>query len=139
MNTVNLLNLCDMNTSTNNNGNECDKREWEKGAITAEFATTLPAVMALLAVIIALAAAFGTQYRVSDAARVGARLAAIGAEDSQIEAAISRSVGALPEPPTIHREGEWVTIRVRKSLRVGPLWLSPLGVSATATAWLEPE
>lgn len=63
---------------------EWEDKSWEKGAITAEFATTLPAVMVIFAIVIAMAAAFGTQFRVSDAARTGARLVAMRAEPERI-------------------------------------------------------
>jgi len=114
-----------------------NKADIEKGAVTAELATTLPAVMALLAVVIALAAAFGTQFRVSDAARTGARLAAIGAEYVAIRSSIIGIVGGNPAIE-ISRDEDWATVQVRQSIRVGPLWLGPLTVSASATAWLEP-
>jgi len=110
---------------------------WEKGAITAEFATTLPAVMMLFAVVIAFAAAFGTQFRVSDAARTGARLAAIGHDTEDITSHLTTQLGGSPQVH-VRRDEAWAAVEVRQSLRVGPLWLGPLAVSATATSWVEP-
>ena len=118
-------------------GNFNNARDFEKGAVTAELATTLPAVMALLAVVIALAAAFGTQFRVSDAARTGARLAAIGAEYGAIRDTVIGIVGSSPAIE-ISRADDWATVQVRQSIRVGPVWLGPLTVTASATSWLEP-
>jgi len=109
---------------------------WEKGAITAEFATTLPAVMVLLAVVIALAAAFGTQFRVSDAARAGARLFAINDDKAGVNSLVAQLVGGQPNVD-ISQNGPWATVRVEQSLRVGPIWLHPFSVSASATGLLE--
>jgi len=109
----------------------------EKGAITAEFATTLPAVVLLLSVVIAQAAAFSTQFRVSDAARAGARLAAIGVPQGEVTAAIGGMVAGQPEV-SFHDDGAWITVTVRKTLRLGPVWLPPLSATGSATSWVEP-
>jgi len=110
--------------------------EWEKGAITAEFATTLPAVMLVMSAIIAIAAAFGTYSQVSDAARAGARLAALGANHGEVSAAVSRI--AASATLEIVPAGEWVTVRVQQTFGLGPSWLHPFNIGASATSWVEP-
>jgi hypothetical protein len=116
---------------------EWEDKPWEKGAVTAEFATALPAVMVIFAIVIAMAAAFGTQFRVSDAARTGARLVAMRAESGRIRTSIIQIAGGQPEV-SISQAGSWATVKVKRSLHLGPIWLTPLSVTGIATSWVEP-
>ena len=111
--------------------------EWEKGAVTAEFATALPAVMTMLAVVIALGAAFGAQFRVSDAARTGARLSTLGVEEIEVRNSIVRMLGGEPNIYILN-ENNWTTVRITQSIPFGSIKLAPVTVSGSATAWREP-
>jgi Flp pilus assembly protein TadG len=109
----------------------------ESGAITAEFATALPAVMMIGIALVAIGAAFTTQFRVHDAARVGARLTALGKDSYTVKnevAAIARGNASV----VITGSQNWVTVNVFRGFDVGPAWLPAVGLSSSATAWVEP-
>lgn len=109
----------------------------ERGSVTAELATGLPMVIFLLALLLTLASASGAQMRALDAARAGARAAAIGETSAGISAAVTR-VGGDDAAASLAREGSWVTVTVSKPIAgVGVIRL-PLRISASATAWAEP-
>lgn len=107
----------------------------ERGAVTAEFAVALPAVVLVLVAVLLVAMAGTTQLRVADAARAGARAAAAGETDDRV-AEIARRVGGEGLVVTVLRAEPWVTVRVQAPVAGG--WFSS-GMSATgeATAWLE--
>ena len=109
----------------------------ERGSVTAELAVALPAVVLLLITIIAIAAAFGTQIRVSDAARTGARLYSLGQPREQVVAAISTMAGA-GATVEITADGQWATVEVQRHLRIGPANLGPFRLAGTAVVWVEP-
>lgn len=113
------------------------RRECEQGAVTAEVAVALPAVVLVLAAVLTLAAASTAQMRALDAARAGARAVAVGEADGVVAATVRR-VGGEDVDLTVHREGEWVTVTV--TAPVGAGWLSsvPLRADGTAIAWVEP-
>jgi len=117
-------------------------RQSEKGSVTAELAVALPAVVLLLFTVLAIAAAFGTQMRVSDAARIGARLYAIGAPTSEIEYKIKEIAGpnAISNIPKKDPYGidEWTTISVKRMAGIGPANIGIFTLSASATVWIEP-
>lgn len=107
----------------------------EHGAITAEFAVALPAVVLVLVAVLLIAMAGATQLRVADAARAGARAAAAGESDGRI-LEIVRHVGGEDVSVSVLRAEPWVTVQVRAPVAGG--WFSD-GLTATgeATAWLE--
>lgn len=108
----------------------------DAGAVTAELALALPAVVLVLAVLLVTAAASAAQLRAADAARTGARLAALGYSDGQVVAAVGQ-VGGRADV-RVRREPPWVVVEV---VGQGPgAWFTggPLAVSASATAWVEP-
>ena len=109
----------------------------ESGAITAEFATTLPAVMLLVALVLSFGAALGTGLRVTDAARVGARAAALGYSHSEVQSR-AQSVSGPAAQVQIRLEQGWATVTVRHPLGFGRLAAGPFQVSSSATAWIEP-
>jgi len=111
--------------------------ERERGSATAELAVALPAVVLLLVVVLVLAAAAGSQLRCADAARTGARAAALGEDTGAITAAAERVAGT-GAVVTVHRDGEWVTVTVSRSVASGPLGGAPLRAKAAAVAWAEP-
>jgi hypothetical protein len=105
--------------------------------VTAEFAVLLPVVALLVGVVVALAAAAGTQLRCADAARSGARAAALGQADSDV-AAVARRVGGEGVRVAVGRDGDWVVVTV--SGTVGPALplVGGLVVHGSATARVEP-
>jgi len=93
-----------------------------RGAVTAEFAVTLPVVVALLAMLLAGAAAGVTQLRIEEGARSGARALARG-EDPATVARTVRTLAGGSAAATVAAEGEWFNVTVTD--RVG----GPLGTS----------
>ncbi len=93
-------------------------------------------VSVLLAVLLMTSAAT-TQLRCADAARAGARAAALGEAPATVSATAARVAGP-GAAVRLQREGPWVTVTVRRpiapaSLR-GPTWTA----SGRATARVEP-
>ncbi|WP_327077615.1 TadE family protein [Pseudarthrobacter chlorophenolicus] len=93
-----------------------------RGAVTAEFAVTLPVVVALLAMLLAGSAAGVTQLRIEEGARSGARALARG-EDPATVARTVRTLAGETAAATVAAEGEWFNVTVTD--RVG----GPLGTS----------
>jgi len=90
-----------------------------RGAVTAEFAVALPAVLLLLALLLAGAAAGATQLRLEEAALAGARALARGESQAAAEAIVSRLAGASATA-AIAADGEWVSVTVADRV-AGPL------------------
>jgi len=109
----------------------------ERGAVTAELALALPAVVLVLAVLLVTVGAATTRLRCADAARAAARVAALGQADREIVEVAQRIAGP-GSPVTIVREPPWVEVTVAASVPGG--WFSggSVGLSASATAWAEP-
>jgi TadE-like protein len=93
-----------------------------RGAVTAEFAVTLPAVLLLLAMLLAGAAAGVTQLRLEEGARAGARALARGDDSAAVER-IVRTLSGASASAVVATEGEWLNVTVTD--RVG----GPLGAS----------
>jgi Flp pilus assembly protein TadG len=93
-----------------------------RGAVTAEFAVVLPAVVALLAMLLAGAAAGVTQLRIEEGARAGARALARGEDPAAVERTVRTLAGGTASA-SIAAEGGWFSITVTD--RVG----GPLGSS----------
>ncbi|MCC2309486.1 TadE family type IV pilus minor pilin [Cellulomonas chengniuliangii] len=111
--------------------------ERERGSATAELAVALPAVVVLLVALLVLASAATTQLRCADAARAGARIAALGEDEAAVDEVVTRLAGARAEVE-LGRDGDWVTVSVTSPSTVGALHLAPVRVAASATAWVEP-
>jgi len=109
----------------------------DRGSVTAELAVALPAVVVLLVVVLVLATSVGTQLRCADAARTGARVAALGEGPGAVEAAATRVAGAGARVEVAH-DGDWVTVTVSRAVTSGPLRAGSLRASAAAVAWAEP-
>lgn len=92
----------------------------DQGAVTAEFAVALPAVILLLALLLAGSAAGITQLRLEEAARAGARALARGEGNAVVEGIVRRFAGDSAST-VVAKEGEWLSVTV--SGRVG----GPLG------------
>jgi hypothetical protein len=109
----------------------------DRGSVTAELAVGLPAVALLLVALLTVASAAVAQTRCTDAARAGARAAALGEPDGAVASTARRLAG--PDSSTaVSRAGQWVTVEV--SSQVGPgLWAaSSLRARASAVARVEP-
>ncbi|MCU1565377.1 MAG: TadE family protein [Pseudarthrobacter sp.] len=98
------------------------RRLAERGAVTAEFAVTLPAVLLLLAMLLSGAAAGVTQLRLEEGARAGARALARGDDSAAVER-IVRTLSGTSASAAVAADGEWLSITVTD--RVG----GPLGSS----------
>lgn len=112
-------------------------RGTDTGAVTAEVAIALPAVVLVLAVLLVTAAATAAQLRCADGARAGARLAALGEPDAAVVVAARRVAGGSVDV-AVSRGDPWVEVTVRSP---GPgAWFTGGGiaVAASATAWVEP-
>lgn len=110
----------------------------ERGSVTAELAVALPAVVLLLITIIAMVAAFGTQIRVSDAARTGARLSALGYSPEVVHATMLELAGSGAEVSAVSSADGFVTVSVSRHLALGPASLGPFRLSGQASVWIEP-
>ena len=107
----------------------------ERGSVTAELAVGLPAVVLVLVALLTVASAAIAQTRCTDAARAGARAAALGEPDATVTATAQRVAG---ESATVDvgRGGGWVTVGV--STPIGAWDGSPLRAHASAVAKEEP-
>lgn len=81
------------------------------GAVTAEFAVALPAVLMLLAMLLAGSAAGITQLRLEEAARAGARALARGEEPPAVEGMVRKLAGATASSAVV-ADGEWLSVTV---------------------------
>lgn len=105
----------------------------DRGAVTAEFAVALPAVLLLLALLLAGSAAGITQLRLEEAARAGARALARGEDAGAVEGIVRHLAGASASS-SIVADGEWLSVTVsgRVSGPVGSI--VPWTLSARAMA-----
>lgn len=111
-------------------------RRADAGAVTAELAVALPAVVLVLALLLVVGGAVAGGLRCTDAARVGARLAALGEDEVTVAAAARRVAGGSADVD-VRRDGPWVEVVVRAD---GPAaWFGAVvGLSGRAVAWQEP-
>ena len=91
----------------------------------------LPAVVVVLLLVLGVGAASNAQLRVADAARTGARVAALGESDDAVRAVAGRIAGPGADVLVV-REPPWVTVSVRGTA------VARVEVGASSTAWLEP-
>lgn len=104
-----------------------------RGAVTAEFAVALPAVLLLLGMLLAGSAAGLTQLRLEEAARAGARALARGEDPGAVES-IVRQVAGASASAAISAEGGWLSVTV-SGRSGGPVAsVVPWTLSAKATA-----
>lgn len=119
-------------------GSQRDRRpdvfpETDRGAVTAEFAVALPAVLLLLALLLAGSAAGITQLRLEEAARAGARALARGDGHAAVDGIVRRLAGDAASV-LVAEDAEWINVTVSAQV-VGPLGsLIPWRLSATASA-----
>ena len=101
--------------------------------VTAEIAVALPAVVLVLLLALSAVSAGVTQLRVTDAARVAARQAAIGSDD--VAGAAARVGG---EVSVGIEQGELSCVHVSRPVP-GPLGGLGLTARSTACAYTEPS
>lgn len=111
--------------STSRIGESC------RGAVTAEFAVVLPAVLLLLALLLAGSAAGVTQLRLEEAARAGARALARGESPGAVDGIVRTLAGASASAAVV-ADGEWLSVTV--SDRVGGPFGSTVPWTLTARA-----
>lgn len=105
----------------------------DRGAVTAEFAVALPAIVLVLAAGLTGIAAGVTQLRLEEAARAAAR-EVMRADNSAAQAAASRLAGPSAQL-VLSAEGPWITVEVRSPLSFPLLGRLPLELSADAVAF----
>ncbi|MCU1511347.1 MAG: pilus assembly protein TadE [Arthrobacter sp.] len=103
------------------------------GAITAEFAVALPAVILLLAMVLAGSAAGVTQLRFEEAARAGARALARGDSPAAIDGIVRRLAGEA-SGTAVTSEGDWSSVTVSGRVQGAVGSLVPWTLSARAWA-----
>lgn len=114
-----------------------DGRLDETGAVSAELALGMPAVVGLLAVLLVCAVLGVDTLRTAEAARTGARAAARGETTSEVVRLVRR-VAPAGSHVSVSRTGEWAEVAVRARL-AGPLGVvAPVPVSARFSALAEP-
>ncbi|WP_104173386.1 TadE family type IV pilus minor pilin [Arthrobacter sp. Y81] len=105
----------------------------DRGAVTAEFAVALPAVLLLLALLLAGSAAGITQLRLEEAARAGARALARGEDAGAVDGIVRQLAGASASS-SIVADGEWLSVTVSGRVS-GPIGsMVPWTLSARAMA-----
>lgn len=107
-----------------------------RGAVTAEFAVALPAVLLVLGLLLAGSAAGLTQLRLEEAARAGARALARG-EDTAAVGGIVRQLAGDSARATVTADGVWLSVTVSGTVSgaAGPL----IPWTLTARAWARRE
>ena len=104
-----------------------------RGAVTAEFAVALPAVLLLLAMLLAGSAAGITQLRLEDAARAGARALARGEDPAAVNGIVRKLAGPSASSAVLPG-GEWMSVTV-SDRAAGPLGrMVPWTLTARAEA-----
>jgi len=104
---------------SNGGGQPLDETAKARGTVTAEFAVALPAVLALLAMLLAGAAAGTTQLRIEEGARAGARALARGDNPAAVERTV-RTLAGSSAVASVAADGEWFSVTVTDRV-AGPL------------------
>lgn len=108
----------------------------DAGTVTAELAVGLVAVVLVLATVLLAASASARHVRCLDAARAGARVAALGEPDATVVAVALRV--APGSSVAVRRDPPWVEVVVRDALAGGWLAAEGFALSGRAVAWSEP-
>jgi Flp pilus assembly protein TadG len=104
----------------------------ERGAVTAETAVALPALVLLLAALLGAVSVGITQLRLEEAARAGAREVVRGQPGSAVEATVQRLAGPGAEISVAGGEG-WTSITVSSEVRGPFVDLFDVRLAATAS------
>lgn len=105
----------------------------EDGAVTAELAVAFPAVIALLAVVLAAAALGLSQLRIEEAARAGAREVMRG-ESAAVVGATVRRIAGEQAVIAVQPGDSYNTVTVTTTVDVPVLDLLDVDLSARAVA-----
>ncbi|WP_104168043.1 TadE family type IV pilus minor pilin [Arthrobacter sp. SX1312] len=101
----------------------CTRRERpagpQRGSVTAEVAVVLPALVVLLALLLATAHVGTVQLRLEEAARAGAREVMRGESSASVQQTVQRLAGDNATAQ-VGSAGDWTTIEVRARVE-GPL------------------
>ncbi|WP_248259247.1 TadE family type IV pilus minor pilin [Georgenia sp. EYE_87] len=104
--------------------------------MTAELALVLPGVVLLLVALLTAAGAALTQVRVADAARAGARAAALGESHGEI-LGVARELAGDGAAVRVSETDGYVVVEVSHDL-AGPLRAAGLAARSSARALSEP-
>lgn len=91
----------------------------QRGSVTAEVAVVLPALVVLLAFLLATAHVGTVQLRLEEAARAGAREVMRGESGASVQQTVQRLAGRNATTQ-VASDGDWTTIEVRARVE-GPL------------------
>ncbi|GAB3534602.1 hypothetical protein GCM10027403_10770 [Arthrobacter tecti] len=105
----------------------------DAGAVTAEVAVALPAVVALIAVVLAAASVGLTQLRIEEAARAGAREIMRGESSAVVDATVRRIAGDGAQL-AVESSGSFSSVVVSSTVDAPVLHLFELDLSARAYA-----
>lgn len=109
----------------------------DRGSVTVELALALPALVALLFVMLWAVGLAGSSMVCADAARAGARAAARG-ESPDVVAALVRRLAPAGATVATNRAGAAVSVRVTIRSRIpGPWRLPAVTLDSVALARLE--
>ncbi|MDO4792327.1 MAG: TadE family type IV pilus minor pilin [Buchananella hordeovulneris] len=110
---------------------QAQRAAWaEAGSVTAEFAFGFVALAAVLVMSLSSFALASAHLRVTDAARVAARLCATGATPAQAQVAAQRA--APGSTAQVVEQGEWVMVTVSAPALAPARWI---GAEVSATSW----
>lgn len=108
----------------------------DRGAVTSELAVGMVAVTVVLVAVLATGAATVARLTCLDAARTGARVAALGEPDGEVVSAARRVLGDRGDV-RVTREDGWVTVTASTPF-AGWSLLGGARAQASATSWAEP-
>ncbi|MBG6216148.1 Flp pilus assembly protein TadG [Arthrobacter sp. CAN_A6] len=104
----------------------------EGGAVTAEIAVALPALVLVFGLFVGATGAGMTQLRLEEAARAGAREVMRGETQQSVEGTVRRLAGA-DAVVRLGSEAGWTSIEVTAPVRGPALGFLELTLSATAS------
>jgi len=90
----------------------------DRGSVTAEFAVTVPALLAVVGLVVAATGAARQSVALADAAAVVARQTARG-DESAVPGTLARLAPGASATSSV--EGDLVCVRVERAVDVGPL------------------
>lgn len=108
----------------------------DRGSVTVELAVGLVGVVVLLGLVLLLTTAAATQLRCTEAARAGARSAALGEDDAAVLGVVRRSAGDGAGVAVVRADG-WVTVTVDRPV-TGAWGLGGLEARARSSTPVEP-
>ncbi|TYD00224.1 pilus assembly protein TadE [Arthrobacter echini] len=111
-------------------------RRSERGAVTAEVAVALPALVVLLALVLGTAHLGTVQLRLEEAARAGAREAMRGEGAASVRGTVERLAGQDASVEVTSGAG-WTTVEVRSGVEGPVVGLLDLQLSASASGKVE--